>query len=249
MGRKNKMTAQEIYRRIYNRHINKGEWCFSEVPINGTGSQRMDAWVIKPGYPEHTTGYEIKVSRSDFLQDKKWQNYLPFCDAFFFICPPGLIQEAELPKEAGLIYVMPKILKTIKYSDKGQAIANATFLLGLIINRLNPHIFKDREERIQLFKAWRERDQEAKLMGRYCSKKVREQEMALEKTISDMSWKIRTLEDELLLCQDSNEMAKEIKRLKANIEQRCQWYEELAQENVKLRKEARKHEESKESLR
>lgn len=235
------MTAQEIYRRLYNRHINKGEWCFSEVPINGVSSQRMDAWVIKPGYPEHTTGYEIKVSRSDFLQDKKWHNYLPFCDVFYFICPPGLIQEAELPKEAGLIYVMPKILKTIKFSYKSKVRANETFLLGLIINRLNPHIFKDREERIQLFKAWIERDKEAKLMGRYCGKKVREQEMALEKTISDLSWKIRTLEDELLLYQDSNEMAKEIKRLKAWIEKQSQWYQELQQENVKLRKEARKN--------
>jgi hypothetical protein len=219
--------------------MNKREWCFKEVPINGHGSQRLDAWVIRPGYPAHTIGYEIKVSRSDFLQDNKWQNYLPYCDEFFFLCPQNLISALELPTEAGLIYVMPNRLKTIKRGYKKKAIATEAFLLGLIINRLNPQVFKDRDERFEIFKAWKERDQEAKLLGRYCNKQVKLMQEKHEKIIEELMMKITCMEDELMLYQDANEMAKEIKRLKADIEKRYQWYKELAQENVKLRKEAR----------
>lgn len=50
-------------------------------------------------------GYEVKISRSDFKSDDKWTEYLPFCNKFYFVCPPDLIQPSELPKEIGLIYV------------------------------------------------------------------------------------------------------------------------------------------------
>jgi len=29
-------------------------------------------------------GYEIKVSKSDFFNDIKWQEYLPMCNELFF---------------------------------------------------------------------------------------------------------------------------------------------------------------------
>jgi hypothetical protein len=51
-----------------------------------------------------TVGYEIKVSRSDFLRDDKWQEYLPVCTSFYFAVPHGLITPNELPEGIGLIY-------------------------------------------------------------------------------------------------------------------------------------------------
>ena len=50
-------------------------------------------------------GYEIKVSRSDFLKDEKWQGYLGLCNRFWFVCPAKLIAAEELPQEVGLIWV------------------------------------------------------------------------------------------------------------------------------------------------
>lgn len=49
-------------------------------------------------------GYEIKVSRGDFKSDKKWTEYLAFCNQFYFVCPKGMIKLDELPPEIGLIY-------------------------------------------------------------------------------------------------------------------------------------------------
>ncbi len=70
------------------------------------GSRRLDAWVLKRTWsPLTTIGYEIKVSRSDFLRDDKWPAYLKACNQLYFVCPNGLIQPEELPDTVGLMWV------------------------------------------------------------------------------------------------------------------------------------------------
>jgi len=67
---------------------------------------RLDAWVMPRSWvrPE-TTGYEIKVGRSDFLRDDKWTDYLAMCHKLYFVCPHGLIGPDELPPDVGLLWV------------------------------------------------------------------------------------------------------------------------------------------------
>jgi hypothetical protein len=66
---------------------------------------RLDAWVLKKTWsPVTTIGYEIKVNRQDFLKDEKWVNALLYCHQFYFVCPPKLISEKEMPKEVGLMW-------------------------------------------------------------------------------------------------------------------------------------------------
>lgn len=66
---------------------------------------RMDLWVMKSSWSNPCCwAYEIKVSRSDFMSDDKWPNYLPLCNEFYFVCPRGMIAPEELPPEAGLIW-------------------------------------------------------------------------------------------------------------------------------------------------
>lgn len=80
------------------------------VPECKTGSTyhgdalRMDAWVMAKSWANPCcTCYEIKVTRSDFIRDNKWQAYLPFCNAFYFVCPPNVIRTEEVPSDAGLM--------------------------------------------------------------------------------------------------------------------------------------------------
>jgi hypothetical protein len=69
------------------------------------GHLRLDAWAMKRSWANPATyGYEVKVSRSDFLQDDKWPGYLPLCSDFYFACPHGLINPAELPDGVGLLW-------------------------------------------------------------------------------------------------------------------------------------------------
>lgn len=45
---------------------------------------------------------EIKSSRADFAADRKWRDYLEYCDRFYFAVEPTFPQEL-LPGEVGLI--------------------------------------------------------------------------------------------------------------------------------------------------
>lgn len=50
---------------------------------------------------------EIKMSRSDFLADKKWQKYLPYATHLYFLSPKGIIKPEELDPRVGLIEITP----------------------------------------------------------------------------------------------------------------------------------------------
>lgn len=72
--------------------------CVTELRLK-TG-RRVD--VISLDSKGKFTIVEVKVSVADFRGDRKWQEYLPFCDAFYFAVPMDFPQEI-LPEEAGLI--------------------------------------------------------------------------------------------------------------------------------------------------
>lgn len=67
-------------------------------------SRRLDLFYFNR-WNRETRGYEIKVSRADFLADKKWQEYLKYCSKFYFVAPTGIIKPNELPPEIGLIEI------------------------------------------------------------------------------------------------------------------------------------------------
>ncbi len=60
---------------------------------------------------------EVKVSRSDFLSDKKkhfrQSPEIGMGDWRFFMCPPDLIKPHELPADWGLLYCYPKTVKKV----------------------------------------------------------------------------------------------------------------------------------------
>ncbi|RVV99518.1 DNA repair protein MmcB-related protein [Mesobaculum littorinae] len=60
------------------------------VDVMGLGP-KGDIWVV-----------ECKSSRADFLSDQKWQNYLPFCDRYFWAVDAEFPVDL-LPEETGLI--------------------------------------------------------------------------------------------------------------------------------------------------
>lgn len=72
----------------------------------GLTSPRLDAWAFRRSWANPlATGYEIKCARPDFVRDDKWPAYLEFCNAFYFVCPAGVIEKSEVPQDAGLLVV------------------------------------------------------------------------------------------------------------------------------------------------
>lgn len=65
---------------------------------------RLDAWAMKKSYSSPLlTGYEVKISRSDFVNDSKLHEYLNLCNALYIVCPAGLIDKSEVPDGCGLM--------------------------------------------------------------------------------------------------------------------------------------------------
>lgn len=74
------------------------------VPEFTYGGRRIDAAIIDVS-KRWIRGFEIKISRSDFLRDEKWPEYTEFCSSLSLVCPDGLIRKEEVPKPFGLLYV------------------------------------------------------------------------------------------------------------------------------------------------
>src|SRR5687767_11755578 len=67
---------------------------------------KLDGWAMAKSWARPcVTGYEIKVSRSDFLRDNKWPSYLPMCNELYFVSPRDVIKPEECPEPCGLLYV------------------------------------------------------------------------------------------------------------------------------------------------
>lgn len=66
---------------------------------------------------------EVKVSRADFLGDKKKkfrQNpELGLGDFRIYACPPGIIKVSDLPEDWGLIYIHPKKVEKVHGIPQG----------------------------------------------------------------------------------------------------------------------------------
>ncbi|MEM9782330.1 MAG: MmcB family DNA repair protein [Pseudomonadota bacterium] len=62
--------------------------------------RRMDLCALGP--KGEVWCVEVKSSRADFASDAKWQDYLPWCECFFFAVPDSFPRDL-IPAEHGLI--------------------------------------------------------------------------------------------------------------------------------------------------
>jgi len=99
------MTADDLVGLLQTRHSDAVFIAECNMSSAHAACRRLDAWVLlKTWSPWTTIGYEVKVSRSDFLNDRKWTYYLPVCHEFYFVCPFKLIAPEELPQGVGLLW-------------------------------------------------------------------------------------------------------------------------------------------------
>jgi hypothetical protein len=122
---KSTITSKDIIELLIKRHPLPEHASFAEMRA-GSGyskaaQKRIDFWVLNcyPSKKHLTISYEIKVYRTDFLNElkdpKKRQQGLNFSNEFYFIAPKGVIKIEEVPKECGYIEVIENhTLKVIK---------------------------------------------------------------------------------------------------------------------------------------
>jgi len=98
------VTANDIRELLEVKHSK--DLVVHEAPIGPAGSGQIDTWVMRKSWTQASViGYEIKVSRSDFLGDNKWRKYLSSCNEFYFVVAPGVCDPREIPDGVGLMVV------------------------------------------------------------------------------------------------------------------------------------------------
>ncbi|AGH49775.1 MULTISPECIES: MmcB family DNA repair protein [Sphingomonas] len=98
------LVARDVARGVSRLLFRQDSYALCEVPL--ANGRRADLFAIdaKGGI----TIVEIKVSRADLRGDCKWQEYLDYCDRFFWAVPQGFDlspfdEPGFLPETAGLI--------------------------------------------------------------------------------------------------------------------------------------------------
>ena len=172
------MKADQLLKLLKERHSDD---VFVPECKNGSthyaNHLRFDAWVMKKSWVnECAIGYEIKVHRSDFLQDVKWQGYLTYCNEFYFVAPPGIIQPEELPPGIGLLVastngvkLMTKRKAVFRQVDIPKSIYQYILMARVHVKREEPVVSKR-----EYFEQWMKQSQIDAQFGRQVSHRIRE---------------------------------------------------------------------------
>lgn len=170
----------------------------------GAGHLRLDAWAMKKSWSNPCVyGYEVKVSRSDFIRDDKWHNYLNYCNSFYFVCPKGLIKPEELPEEAGLIYCLEtgKLFTKKKAPFRQVAIPENLFryLLMCRVRIQREQMYGEAKiSRLEYWKDWLETKKEGRQIGYKVRDAIRQHVFETERQNRDL----KTENDSLRVFKD-----------------------------------------------
>ena len=175
---KNAVTAGQIIEALALKHAKDifVPQCKTGPSIGSGNSLRvMDAWTIQKSWA-HTraTCYEVKVSRSDFLADEKWKDYLPYCNKLYFACPPHLIEPGEVSGEAGLRWVWQRRVVTKKKAPHRDVTVPADVLLYILMWRAEVVEEGVGQSPREFWQHWLERGQADKELGYKVSRRIRE---------------------------------------------------------------------------
>lgn len=132
-------TASKIRELLAKRHID--DVFYEEVTIEH-GARRMDAWAMKKSWANPMViAYEIKSGRQDFMSDHKMQDYLPYCNEAYVVCPQSACTKDEIPEGFGLIYLSNngEMLRTIKKAPYRECVLPEKFMRGLLFSKADDY--------------------------------------------------------------------------------------------------------------
>lgn len=152
-------VTEKIIRRVLERI---GGYRSIYIPEFTYGGLRIDGIVINTD-KRWIRGFEIKMSRADFLRDEKWHRYSEFCSSLSMVCPAHLIEPKEIPKEFGLLWIRDEHniewVKKAKRFQKRDAMAWTYKYLDVLESEF-PRIITEKERLQGEMEYWKERCEE-----------------------------------------------------------------------------------------
>lgn len=209
-----KTAAYDVVKALARRH--KDDMFFTEVKDGPTQVvhhyHKIDALAIKISWTNYgIIGYEIKVSRSDFLRDEKWRAYLPMCNQLYFAVAPGVCEVSEVPDNCGLVILTSKggvrTVRKAPWRDIDEPVNMYKYLMFTYINscwqmdgrrpRYEQLLINDRT---QMYQDYLDGKTALKSLGHKVSRKVRDE-------LHELQWKASRL---ALLEESDNRADKEL---------------------------------------
>ena len=180
-------------------------------------------------------GYEVKVSRSDFLRDNKWQSYLPMCNQLYFAVAPGVCNISDIPDVCGLIQLTAntKGLRTIKKAPWRDIEPPVNMFLHLMFKHIGPYWEQDKsyrraerllgDDRLQVYNDYLAGKADMKDVGMRVSEKLANDISAMRQEIKRLKFslddqskardELRSIRGALGLCL-SDDILEAVKQLK-----------------------------------
>lgn len=176
-----RVTVQDIVNMLAARHDASKAFFVDECKLGEQGTRRLDAWVLlKTWSPPTTIGYEVKVNRQDFVNDRKWADYLPVCHELYFACPAKLIAPEELPEDVGLLWTAGQRLVTKRKASRREPEPKRLIALMsyVLMSRAKPAAdmwdAARRTPGVDYWRQWLEQKQESQRVGAEVSRRLRE---------------------------------------------------------------------------
>jgi len=196
-------TTNKMIKLLSNRH--QTDVCVAECKTGPTyfaDMQKIDFWIEKKSWKRPLSiAYEIKLSRQDFVNDKKWMGYLPYCNEFYFVCPYKMINKSEIPDVAGLLWATKNFtrLYTIKKAPYRQIdVPNEMYRYILYcrarITREHEHANKK-----EIWKDWLKDKKIDRKFGYHVGKTLREE---IDKKIKDVESENEKLKKSIESCDE-----------------------------------------------
>lgn len=100
------VTAMDINCALASRYRRDGDGYWSEISVTEPNDTvlRLDGVALEVNWRGDTwiSGFEVKVSRGDFLRDAKYLCYKNYVDDLTLVCPARMIDRSEVPEPVGL---------------------------------------------------------------------------------------------------------------------------------------------------
>ena len=186
-----KVTSTDIKRALADKHYK--DFFMTEVKsgptyLHATGGLRiLDGLAIRKSWTDPCfTGYEVKISRGDFLRDAKFYTYEELVNCLYIVCPKGMIDRTELPDSMGLMWYDPekRSITTKKKAIYRKIDYSPELLLYIIFSRLDSDRYPFFGDKTEYFKAFLEGKRECRDLGRDVSSKLIQENARLEQEVA-----------------------------------------------------------------
>jgi len=188
-----KVTATAIKIALAEKHWK--DFFLTEVKSGPTqldmpgGLKILDGLAVRKSWTNPCfTGYEVKISRSDFLRDAKFYTYEELCNCLYIVCPKGMIERTELPESVGLMYYDPekKTIATKKKAIFRKIEYSPEMLLYIIFSRLDSDRYPFFSEKRQYFEEYLAGKRENRHLANSIKAKMVQDNARLEKELEQL---------------------------------------------------------------